>query len=190
MNSDTESGMVLRTGTVADAAAAAALHAGQISEGFLSILGPRFLTKLYRRVARTPGSFLLRRPGWNGNGRISRRLHRCQRPLPVLRPARRCLRCGGVRRPDFSLLAAGPGDSSPRRERGCRRRGVAGRCRRSERPRTWCGNPPGERLPPRAGAAEAGRGTRRGGSRQRDRDRPVHTGRIRDCGEVRAAPGD
>ncbi len=59
MNSDTESGMVLRTGTVADAAAAAALHAGQISEGFLSILGPRFLTKLYRRVARTPGSFLL-----------------------------------------------------------------------------------------------------------------------------------
>jgi ribosomal protein S18 acetylase RimI-like enzyme len=59
MNSDTENGMVLRTGTVDDAAAAAALHAGQISEGFLSILGPGFLTRLYRRVARTPGSFLL-----------------------------------------------------------------------------------------------------------------------------------
>jgi len=59
MNSDTENGMVLRTGTVDDAGAAATLHAGQISEGFLSILGPTFLTKLYRRVARTPGSFLL-----------------------------------------------------------------------------------------------------------------------------------
>ena len=40
MDSDTENGMVLRTGTVDDAAAAAALHAGQISEGFLTILGP------------------------------------------------------------------------------------------------------------------------------------------------------
>ena len=59
MNSDTENGIVLRTGTVDDAAVAAALHAGQISEGFLSLLGPNFLTRLYRRVARTPGSFLL-----------------------------------------------------------------------------------------------------------------------------------
>ena len=59
MNSDTENGMALRTGTVDDAAAAAALHAGQISEGFLSILGPSFLCKLYRRIARTPDSFLL-----------------------------------------------------------------------------------------------------------------------------------
>ena len=51
--------MVLRTGTVDDAAAAAALHAGQISEGFLSVLGPRFPRRLYRRIARTPDSFLL-----------------------------------------------------------------------------------------------------------------------------------
>ena len=51
--------MVLRTGTDGDAAAAAALHAGQISEGFLTFLGPRFLRRLYRRVARTPGCFLL-----------------------------------------------------------------------------------------------------------------------------------
>ena len=59
MNSGTENGVVLRTGTVADATAAAALHAGQISEGFLSILGPNFLCRLYRRIARTPDSFLL-----------------------------------------------------------------------------------------------------------------------------------
>jgi len=59
MNSKTENGMVLRTGTVEDAAAAAALHAGQISEGFLSILGPSFLRRLYRRIVRTPDSFLL-----------------------------------------------------------------------------------------------------------------------------------
>jgi ribosomal protein S18 acetylase RimI-like enzyme len=51
--------MVLRTGTSADAAAAAALHASQIDEGFLASLGPRFLGRLYRRVPRVPGSFLL-----------------------------------------------------------------------------------------------------------------------------------
>ena len=59
MDSNTRDGMVLRSGTTADAAAAAALHAGQIGEGFLTILGPRFLRRLYRRVARAPGSFLL-----------------------------------------------------------------------------------------------------------------------------------
>lgn len=59
MSSSTPQGMLLRTGTVGDAAAAAALHAEQISEGFLTILGQPFLTRLYRRVARTPGSFLL-----------------------------------------------------------------------------------------------------------------------------------
>jgi ribosomal protein S18 acetylase RimI-like enzyme len=51
--------MVLRTGTEADTPAAAGLHAGQISEGFLSFLGPAFLRRLYRRVARSPSSFLL-----------------------------------------------------------------------------------------------------------------------------------
>jgi ribosomal protein S18 acetylase RimI-like enzyme len=59
MNSNPQDGIVLRAGTAGDAAAAAALHAEQIGEGFLTILGPRFLSKLYRRVARTPGSFLL-----------------------------------------------------------------------------------------------------------------------------------
>jgi ribosomal protein S18 acetylase RimI-like enzyme len=51
--------MVLRTGTADDAAQAATLHAGQIREGFLTYLGPRFLRRLYRRVARDSGSFLL-----------------------------------------------------------------------------------------------------------------------------------
>jgi ribosomal protein S18 acetylase RimI-like enzyme len=59
MGSGTGNGMVLRTGTDGDAAAVAALHAGQISEGFLTFLGPRFLQRLYRRVARTPSCFLL-----------------------------------------------------------------------------------------------------------------------------------
>ena len=55
----TQIDMVLRTGTAADAAAAAVLHAGQIHEGFLASLGPRFLGRLYRRVPQVPGSFLL-----------------------------------------------------------------------------------------------------------------------------------
>ena len=59
MDSSTRKGLVLRTGTEGDAAAAAALHAGLISEGFLTFLGPRFLRRLYRRVARTANSFLL-----------------------------------------------------------------------------------------------------------------------------------
>lgn len=49
----------VRVGTTTDAAAAAGLHAGQISEGFLSRLGPRFLTRLYRRITTSPNSFLL-----------------------------------------------------------------------------------------------------------------------------------
>ena len=51
--------VVVRSGAEADAAAAARLHAGQIGDGFLSFLGPGFLTRLYRRVVRAPGSFLL-----------------------------------------------------------------------------------------------------------------------------------
>jgi ribosomal protein S18 acetylase RimI-like enzyme len=58
-NSSTWNGLVLRTGTDCDAQTAAALHAGQIGEGFLTFLGPAFLRRLYRRVARAPESFLL-----------------------------------------------------------------------------------------------------------------------------------
>ena len=50
---------MLRTGTDGDADTAAVLHAGQIGEGFLTFLGPAFLRRLYRRVARAPESFLL-----------------------------------------------------------------------------------------------------------------------------------
>jgi ribosomal protein S18 acetylase RimI-like enzyme len=59
MDSSSGNGLVLRSGTEDDAAAAAALHAGQITEGFLTFLGARFLRKLYRRVTRSPGAFLL-----------------------------------------------------------------------------------------------------------------------------------
>ena len=51
--------MIVRAGTDADASAAACLHATAITEGFLSSLGPRFLTRLYRRMVRDPSSFLL-----------------------------------------------------------------------------------------------------------------------------------
>ena len=51
--------MIVRLGLEDDAPVAARLHAEQISEGFLSGLGPRFLSLLYRRVARWTGSFLL-----------------------------------------------------------------------------------------------------------------------------------
>lgn len=45
-------------GTEADARRAAELHVSEISEGFLSTLGPAFLERLYRRIVRTPRSFL------------------------------------------------------------------------------------------------------------------------------------
>ena len=59
MDSNTGAGLVLRSGTDVDASTAAALHAEQISEGFLSFLGPAFLRRLYRRIIRSPESFLL-----------------------------------------------------------------------------------------------------------------------------------
>lgn len=49
----------VRRGTVADAGFAARLHVDAIPEGFLPRLGVRFLARLYRRVCRHPGSFLL-----------------------------------------------------------------------------------------------------------------------------------
>ncbi len=49
----------IRAGTRADTPAVALLHARQISEGFLSLLGDRFLQLLYRRILLHPASFLL-----------------------------------------------------------------------------------------------------------------------------------
>lgn len=49
----------IRPGGEADAGAAARLHADRIADGFLSFLGPGFLARLYRRISRTPSSFLL-----------------------------------------------------------------------------------------------------------------------------------
>jgi ribosomal protein S18 acetylase RimI-like enzyme len=51
--------LTVREGTEADAAVAARLHRSQIDEGFLSLLGQPFLDRLYRRIVRSPGSFLL-----------------------------------------------------------------------------------------------------------------------------------
>jgi ribosomal protein S18 acetylase RimI-like enzyme len=49
----------IRAGSRSDAAAAASLHTNQITEGFLASLGPRFLDRLYRRIALQPESFLV-----------------------------------------------------------------------------------------------------------------------------------
>jgi ribosomal protein S18 acetylase RimI-like enzyme len=49
----------VRTATGADVRTCAALHAGQISQGFLSVLGPGFLRRLYRRISLSEHSFLL-----------------------------------------------------------------------------------------------------------------------------------
>ena len=49
----------IRIGDPLDASFAASLHANLIPEGFLSSLGEGLLRRLYRRVTRSPGSFLL-----------------------------------------------------------------------------------------------------------------------------------
>ena len=49
----------LRTGRAGDADAVATLHAERIGEGFLVTLGPRFLTRLYRRIALSPAAALV-----------------------------------------------------------------------------------------------------------------------------------
>jgi ribosomal protein S18 acetylase RimI-like enzyme len=58
MASETTAGPTVRRGREDDATAVAQLHAGQISEGFLSLLGRSFLRRLYRRIVRSPESFV------------------------------------------------------------------------------------------------------------------------------------
>ncbi len=53
------SAYLVRVGTLEEAAVAARLHAQQITTGFLSSLGPRFLERLYRRVVLWDGGLLL-----------------------------------------------------------------------------------------------------------------------------------
>jgi ribosomal protein S18 acetylase RimI-like enzyme len=58
--------MTVRLAGPADAPRLAELHATRISEGFLASLGVGFLTRLYRRITRSPDSFAyveLERPG-------------------------------------------------------------------------------------------------------------------------------
>jgi ribosomal protein S18 acetylase RimI-like enzyme len=49
--------VVIRPATRADARAIASLHATRIAEGYLTSLGPRFLTRLYERVVAAPDAF-------------------------------------------------------------------------------------------------------------------------------------
>lgn len=50
---------LIRLGTSKDAGAASLLHSSRINEGFLPTLGPRFLGRLYRRIALDRDSFLM-----------------------------------------------------------------------------------------------------------------------------------
>ena len=54
-----EAAPIVRVGIGSDAPVAASLHTDQIAGGFLSFLGVGFLTRLYRRISRSPDSFLL-----------------------------------------------------------------------------------------------------------------------------------
>jgi ribosomal protein S18 acetylase RimI-like enzyme len=56
---DGTSGMTVRFATEADAGAVAALHADRITDGFLTTLGPAFLARLYRRIARSSRAFIV-----------------------------------------------------------------------------------------------------------------------------------
>ena len=49
--------MIVRLAGDNDAARLAELHATRITDGFLPSLGPAFLARLYRRIAKSPGSF-------------------------------------------------------------------------------------------------------------------------------------
>jgi ribosomal protein S18 acetylase RimI-like enzyme len=51
--------IVVRAATSQDAGSVADLHVRAISEGFLASLGPRFLRRLYARIAKSPHGFLL-----------------------------------------------------------------------------------------------------------------------------------
>jgi len=51
--------MTIRPATTAELPRVAELHAARITEGFLTSLGTPFLRRLYRRVARSDGSFIL-----------------------------------------------------------------------------------------------------------------------------------
>lgn len=76
----------VRPATTEEAGDVARLHASGINEGFLSALGPRFLARLYARIVRQPGCFLLvaahpDRPGGEIGGFVAgaadvRRLYR------------------------------------------------------------------------------------------------------------------
>ncbi len=51
--------VTVRVAGLPDAGGASRLHARGIGEGFLASLGPRFLERLYRRMIRSSGSFLI-----------------------------------------------------------------------------------------------------------------------------------
>jgi ribosomal protein S18 acetylase RimI-like enzyme len=110
-------GPVLRPATAGDGPAVGALHAEQIPGGFLAVLGPDFLARLYRRITRTSGSFLLvadadgRVAGFIAGSPDVRALYReflvHDGPAAAIGAARRLL--GGWRRALETLRHGAPG---------------------------------------------------------------------------------
>ncbi len=108
---------VLRAATADDGPAVGALHAEQIPGGFLALLGPDFLARLYRRITRSSGSFLLvadadgRVAGFIAGSSDVRALYReflvHDGPAAVLGAARRLL--GGWRSAIETLRHGAPG---------------------------------------------------------------------------------
>ena len=180
----------VRPATDADAPACAALHAGQISQGFLSLLGPGFLRRLYRRIGRAPGVLPARRsrargrrsassparPTWPActgasSGTTGSRPP-SRRPAPCVRGWRRVLETLG------HATSGGAGVGARGRAAGHRRRpGLAGPWGRAHagRARSSTRSRPGRGRRPRGG---------RGG--QPRRRRPLRAGRVRDRRALRA----
>ena len=80
----------------------------------MSSLGPRFLRRLYRRIVRDRGSFVLVAAERGPRGRLRGRVDRRGRALPELRLARRRRRRGERRRAAAPLEAASVRDPAPR----------------------------------------------------------------------------
>ena len=151
-------GVEVRPATDADAPACAALHASQISQGFLSVLGPGFLRRLYRRINRAPHSFLLIAAGQGTTAGF-------------IAGSRKCAPCTGAlsgttgsrppcRRPAPSS-AVGPGPGHPRARhvghRGRARSRAPGRGRRPGLAGPWCRAHAGRGVPRRGRGPRPGR---------------------------------
>ena len=115
----------VRSARPEDAPFAARLHASQISDGFLSSLGPRFLRPLYRRIMRYPGLLLVDRRGRGPTRRFRGRIVGRGPALPPVLSTRRPFGGGQRAMASARVVASGARDAPPRSVRRRSRRGRA-----------------------------------------------------------------